>query len=105
MKRTAICEINIPKGVTLRAFSQLYPHLYHMAQEDAWASIQCHGLLSTTSILNLWQVNGSKRYLIEREVRRSAVELDHPRYGKVIIRDQKPMCEQKLRKGAYRLYS
>lgn len=77
----------------------LYPNLYHMAHEDAWESIQRHGLLSTTSILNLWQVEGRKRCVIEGEVRKSAVNLDHPRYGKVVIRDQKPMHEQRLRKA------
>jgi hypothetical protein len=87
------------RGVTPHAFSQLYPHLFHMAHEGAWESIQRHGLLSTISILNLWQVTGSERSVIEREVRRSAVELDHPRYGKIVIRDQKPMYERKLRKA------
>jgi len=89
----------LPRGVTPHTFSLLYPNLYHMAHEDAWESIQRHGLLSTTSILNLWQMTGPERRVIEREVRTSAIELVHPRYGKVVIRDQKPMYEQKLRRA------
>jgi len=80
-------------------FSQLYRCLYHMAHEEAWESIQRHGLLSTTSILNLWEVEEPKRTVVEQEIRRSSVELIHPRYGKVVIRDQKPMYERKLRKA------
>jgi hypothetical protein len=45
-----------PQGVTPKAFSELYPRLYHMAHEEAWEQIQRFGLLSTTSILKLWEV-------------------------------------------------
>jgi len=88
-----------PRGVTPKAFSELYPRLYHMAHEDAWEQIQRFGPLSTTSILNLWEVTGQQRNSIEREVRRNQVDLVHPRHGKVVIRDQKPMYEKKLRKA------
>jgi hypothetical protein len=94
-----MCGIKMSRGVTPYAFSQLYPRLYHMAHEDAWESIQRHGLLSTTSILNLWEIEAAKRSAIETEVRRYAVELHHPRHGKIVIRDQKPMYERKLRKA------
>ena len=84
-------------GVTPAALSSLYPRLYHMAHEDAWPQIQRHGLLSTRSILNLWEVETAQRARIEGEIRPAAVELTHPRHGKVVIRDQKPMNEKKLR--------
>jgi hypothetical protein len=87
------------KGVTPRTFSELYPRLYHMAHEDAWEQIRRHGLLSTSSLLDLWEVEGKQRSTIEREVRRTSVELVHPRRGKVVIRDQKPLYEKKLRKA------
>jgi len=92
-------EITGPQGVTPKAFSEFYPRLYHMAHEDAWEQIQRFGLLSTTSILSLWEVKAQQRSNIEREVRRSQVELVHPRHGKAVLRDQKPMYEEKLRKA------
>jgi hypothetical protein len=92
-------EIMEPQGVTPKGFSEVYPRLYHMAHEAAWEPIQRFGLLSTTSILSLWEINAQQRSTIEREVRRSQVELVHPRHGKVFIRDQKPMYEKKLRKA------
>jgi len=92
-------SVETSRGVTPQAFSQLYPNLYHMAHENAWASIQRHGLLSTSSILNLWQITAPDRVAIETVVRRSEVELDHSKYGKIVIRDQKPMHERKLLKA------
>jgi hypothetical protein len=96
MKKLATAHL---KGVTPKAFSELYPRLYHMAHADAWEQIRRHGLLSTSSLLNLWEVQGKQRSAIEKEVRRNEVELRHPRRGKVVIRDQKPLYERKLRKA------
>lgn len=88
-----------PKGVTPQTFSELYPRLYHLAHQDAWESIRRHGLLSTSSLLDLWEVNGKERSAIETEIRRDEVELRHPRRGAIFIRDQKPLYERKLRKA------
>jgi len=96
MKKLAITET---KGVTPRMFSELYPHLYHMAHEDAWEQIRRYGLLSTSTLLGLWEVKGKQRSAIEQQVRRNEVELRHPRRGKVVIRDQKPLYERKLREA------
>lgn len=84
-------------GVTPDVFSSLYPRLYHMAHESAWPQIQRYGLLSTKSILNLWEVETAQRAHIETRIRPISVELSHPRQGRVVIRDQKPMNEKKLR--------
>jgi hypothetical protein len=88
-----------PMGVTPKAFSELYPRLYHLAHQDAWEPIRRHGLLSTSSLLDLWEVKGKERSAIEREVRTDQVELRHPRRGTIFIRDQKPLHESKLRKA------
>ena len=92
-------EVKAQNGVTPKTFSELYPRLYHMSHEHAWEQIQRHGLLSTTSILDLWEVKGTQRTRVEGEIRRSRVELNHPAHGRVVIRDQKPMYEKKLRKA------
>src|ERR1700722_13523872 len=84
-------------GVTPAEFASVYPRLYHMAHEGAWPQIQRHGLLNTRSILDLWEVESVLRSRIETQIRRGPFELSHPRHGKVVIRDQKPMNEKKLR--------
>jgi len=83
-------------GVTVEAFSQLYPRLYHMAHEDALASIQRHRLLSTSSILKMWEVKDPLRTSIDSRIRRETVEIWHPTHGRAVIRDQKPMRESQL---------
>jgi len=84
-------------GVTLEVFASIYPRLYHMAHEDAWPQIQRYGLLSTRSILELWEVEPSERTRMETRIRHSQVELWHSRHGKAVIRDQKPLQESRLR--------
>ena len=90
-------EPNFEPGVTPEVFSSLYPRLYHLTHEDAWSQIERHGLLSTRSILKLWEVESSTRTHIETQIRQDSMELSHPGHGRVVIRDQKPMNEKKLR--------
>ncbi|MFC2017214.1 DUF7002 family protein [Chloroflexota bacterium] len=71
-----------------------YSVLYHMAEFGSWESIQQHGLLSTTALLNLFEYTGEKRYKIESEWRPSSILIEHPVYGKAIIRDQKMPPEE-----------
>jgi hypothetical protein len=59
--------------------------------------IRRYGLLSTKSILDLWEVESSLGRRIATQIRPSPVELWLPGYGKATIRDQKPMKENKLR--------
>ena len=44
----------------------LYPPLYHMAAEGSWPSIQRHGLLSTSALLDLYEVCGPSELLSKR---------------------------------------
>jgi hypothetical protein len=73
-----------------------FPRLYHMADKDAWPSIQQHGLLSTTALLDLFGVNGVKRTALESQHRPECVVINHPQHGAAIIRDQKPMDDKGL---------
>jgi len=43
-----------------------FPRLYHMADRDAWPSIQRHGLLSTTALLDLFEIHGAQRKALPR---------------------------------------
>lgn len=83
--------------VTPEEFTARHPYLYHMAEQGSWASIQQHGLLSTTALLNLFEITGPERQAIESTRRPVSVQIRHPEYGVAVIRDQKPMREMSLR--------
>lgn len=76
--------------------SHYYPKLYHMAESGSWPSIKKHGLLSTSALLDLFEVKGKKRHEIERHCRPDCVKINHNDYGTVVIRDQKPLREKTL---------
>jgi hypothetical protein len=67
-----------------------------MAECGAWSGIQQHGLLSTTALLDLFEVEGGRRFAIESMRRPEMVEISHPRHGRALIRDNKPLREQFL---------
>lgn len=75
------------------------PRVYHMAYVDAWDGIQRHGLLSTTALLDLFEVNGEKRHAIESCRRPENVIIEHAVHGRAIIRDNKPMDDHGLRRA------
>ena len=72
------------------------PTLYHMAEAGSWPSIQRHGLLSTTALLDLFEV--ADRTPIEALRRPACVTLTHPVHGTAVVRDQKPMTDGALRR-------
>jgi hypothetical protein len=74
------------------------PTLYHMAEHGSWASIRKHGLLSTSALLDLYDVKGARRVQIEERRRPAGVQLDHPRLPRAVIRDQIPMDDGGLRR-------
>jgi uncharacterized protein DUF7002 len=73
-----------------------FPLLYHMAWKGSWASIKRHGLLSTESLLDLFEITGQARTALLARKRPDSVPIKHRRYGAVVIRDQKPMNDRKL---------
>jgi len=83
--------------MTPQEFAERHPILYHMAEQGSWESIREHGLLSTTALLDLFELAGPEREAIESAHRPASVQISHPRYGVAVVRDQKPMSETKLR--------
>ena len=73
-----------------------HPLLYHMAEAGSWPSIQKHGLLSTTALLDLFEVDTTERYRMESEWRQTSFSIKHSVHGVAVIRDQKPMPPSKL---------
>lgn len=76
--------------------AQTYPHLFHIAHADAWPGLRRHGLLSTTALLDLFEVKGKLRSALERQRRPDSVVITHPLHGTATIRDQKPLVEKSL---------
>ena len=72
------------------------PVLFHMAERGSWDSIQEHGLLSTSALLDLFGVSGSDRRLIESCRRPESVTIKREGLGSAVIRDQKPMDDRGL---------
>lgn len=74
----------------------IYPRLYHMAEAGSWASVKSRGLLSTSALLDLFEIEGPEREKIEAEHRPESVIIRHPEHGEAVIRDQKPLRESAL---------
>src|SRR5438445_4566198 len=78
---------------------QTFPRLDHMAEAGSWPSVQQHGLLSTTGLLELFEINGEQRQKLECRHRPERVSIHHPKHGSAVIRDQKPMDDSGLRRA------
>jgi hypothetical protein len=74
------------------------PMLYHMAEHGSWPSIRDRGLLSTSALLDLYEVNGPERTKIEGERRAEGVPLTHSFLPMAVVRDQIPMDDVGLRR-------
>lgn len=72
-----------------------YPTLYHMAERDSWPSIKATGLLSTTAVLDRFNITGQQRYALEEEHRPEKVAVGPPG-AQIVLRDQKPMPPSRL---------
>ncbi|SET98247.1 DUF7002 family protein [Stigmatella erecta] len=83
-------------GIRAEAFSERFPRLFHMAEAGSWPGIQRHGLLSTSALLDLFEVRGEQRMALEARHRPESVLLQHPRHGTAVVRDQKPMNDAGL---------
>jgi len=85
-------------GVAPEELAEVYPLLYHMADANSWLSICKHGLLSTSALLDLFEIKSAERRRIETERRPESVEIRNRKYGCAVVRDQKPLIESKLAK-------
>jgi len=69
-----------------------------MAEDGSWESIRKLGLLSTTALLDRFEVDEERRFAIESARRPEMVRLEHPDHGVADIRDNRPMLESALRR-------
>jgi hypothetical protein len=68
-----------------------YPRLFHVAESGSWPSIEQHGLLSTTALLDRFEVTGAERVALEAVRRARSVTLVHGEHGSAVLRDQIPL--------------
>lgn len=72
------------------------PTLYHMAESGSWPSIGSFGLLSTSALLDSYEVSGARRHEIEAQRRPTSVTLTKPGRAPAVVRDQLPMDDKGL---------
>lgn len=74
-----------------------FPRLFHVTEAGAWPSIRRHGLLSTSTVLDLFRVVEPLRSQVEAQPRPRDVVLEDPHLGRVVIRDNRPLRPHILR--------
>ena len=74
------------------------PTLFHMAERGSWNSIRERGLLSTSALLDLYNVTGTRRSAIESMRRPNSIVLEESGLPNAVIRDQIPMTDERLRR-------
>ncbi len=90
--------MNVPNVLTPEYIASRWPRLFHMAEAGSWPSVERHGLLSTSALLDLFEIRGVERDVIESARRPESVKITHPIHGTAWIRDNKPINETVLRR-------
>ena len=75
------------------------PTLYHMAERGSWASIRESGLMSTSALLDYYDITGHSREKIEQIHRPVSVCIKAQGLPPALIRDQGPMSDAGLLKA------
>src|SRR6185436_13811707 len=86
-------------GVAPDIIAKTYPRVFHLTHVDNWDLIQRIGLLSTSDLLDLFEIVGDERIALESSNRRELVPIRHRAYGLAILRDQKPMDDRGLKRA------
>ena len=87
--------------VSAEELAARHPRLFHMAEAGSWPSIRQRGLLSTSALLDLFEVPEQERPALEARRRPESVKLRHPVHGVAWLRDNKPVNLTVLRRTLY----
>jgi hypothetical protein len=68
-----------------------------MAEDGSWPSIKKHGLLSTSKLLDLYEINGEQRREIESARRPESITIRAKGKPVAVVRDNKPMRDAALK--------
>ena len=90
--------VSAPDVLTAEYLATRWPRLFHMAERGSWQAIQRNGLLSTTALLDLFEIEGSLRRRLESARRPEPVRIHHPVHGTAWIRDNKAINKTVLRR-------
>jgi hypothetical protein len=88
----------VPATLTADYLAERWPRLFHLTEAGAWSSIRDGGLLSTSALLDRFEITGARRAAIESARRPDAVHIEHPRHGEAWIQDNRPINETALRR-------
>ena len=83
--------------MTPEELANLHPRLFHITS-NSWLNIKKHGLLSSSAILDLFEIKEPERSCIESRRRSSGVLLQHPEHGILVLNDNVPLIESALEK-------
>lgn len=78
--------------------AERHPYLYHITEPGAAESICQKGLLSTSKILDLYEIQSPLREQLEAKRRPTSVALEHPYHGALVLNDNQPLTELALQK-------
>ena len=76
-----------------------YPKLYHIAWGGSWPSIKEHGLLSTKTLLRAYGKSEEEIAALTQARRAHWVEIECRGRPRAVVRDQKPLTDEGLRKA------
>jgi hypothetical protein len=88
----------VPATLTADYLAERWPRLFHLTEAGAWRSIRDGGLLSTSALLDRFEISGAHRAAIESARRPEHVRIEHPRHGEAWIQDNRPVNETALRR-------
>lgn len=77
--------------------ANLHPRLYHITA-NSWLNIKKHGLLSTSALLDLFEILEPERSSLETRPRPSSFLLQHPLHGTIALNDNVPLKASVLEK-------
>jgi hypothetical protein len=72
--------------------------LFHLSEAGAWESIERDGLLSTSALLDRFEITGPERDAIESARRPESIRISHETFGHAWIHDNKPIHVGALRR-------
>jgi hypothetical protein len=82
--------------MTPEELAHRHPRLYHLTTPGAVHGMLRHGLLSTSALLDLFEIASEERAAIEGRPRATEVFIEHPAYGKAVVSDNSPMTIEAL---------
>ncbi len=78
---------------------KLHPNIYHMAEVGTWDSIRTLGLMSTSAVLEHFNLPLEDRARIESSHRPNKIKIGPSSSDCIVLRDQIPMPPERLRRA------